>query len=405
MKILQKSIITFLFFTTIATKAMAAAEYYKIDNNHNNIVWKISHFGFSSPSGKILEAEGGFFLDEKNPEKSSVSIVMQMNSISSGIAKFDNHLKNEDFFDVKNFPTAKFVSKKIEFKASRMAKINGDLTIKGITKNITLNARLNKIGISPITQKKTAGFSVSTSFNRSDFGINFGLPNIANLVKIDIEIEGILSPESAPVKENDDKNKANNSDIRQWFIINQKSLIEFNALQNKSKISGNFKKFDGKIFFDPLQLPRSSILINVNTDSIDLNFSEAMETIKNSQWLDIAKFPKAKFVSKSISALGNNKFMAIGDMIIKGTTKEVSFPFTVDKTGSNQIFAQGNLIINRSDFDVGTNDGKKSNNDEDIKQSVKIIFKISAEGDNIKPESSNNTSNLESFRANPVQAY
>lgn len=167
----------------------ANAQNYKIDPHHSSVLWVASHFGFSNPSGKFSEIEGSLELNEKNPTKSSVNIMIKMDNLVTGYVNFDNHLKSEDFFNVAKYPTATFVSKKVTITGKNTAKVVGDLTLVGVTKPVTLNVKLNKIDISPIAQKKTAGFSATAIIKRSEFNINYGIPGVSDLVKLTIESE------------------------------------------------------------------------------------------------------------------------------------------------------------------------------------------------------------------------
>ncbi len=169
-----------------------AAETYKIDPHHTSVVWSANHFGFSNPSGKFSEIEGDLTLDEKNPAKSKVNIVVKMTNLFTGYSNFDNHLKSDDFFNIEKFETATFVSKKITITGKNTAKIVGDLNLLGVSKSITLNAKLNKIGVNPISQKKTAGFTATAVIKRSDFGIDYALPAVGDNVKLAIEVEANL---------------------------------------------------------------------------------------------------------------------------------------------------------------------------------------------------------------------
>jgi polyisoprenoid-binding protein YceI len=106
------------------------------------------------------------------------------------LPKFEDHLRSKDFFDVKNFPNAKFVSKKIIVEAKKnKAQIVGDLTLLGVTKEVILKAEFNKSAPNPMSQKPTIGFSAKTTINRSDFGIKYAIPNIADKVELVIEVE------------------------------------------------------------------------------------------------------------------------------------------------------------------------------------------------------------------------
>ncbi len=173
--------------------ASNAADNYKLDPSHTNITWQADHFGFSSQNGKFAEVEGDLLLDEKHPNKSQINVTINTKNIFTGLKKFDEHLKSDDFLKVKSFPTATFISKKVVITGKNTAKIHGDLTLVGVTKTVVLNVKLNKIGVNPISNKKTAGFSANTVIKRSDFGINYALPAINDEVKLTIDAEANLA--------------------------------------------------------------------------------------------------------------------------------------------------------------------------------------------------------------------
>ncbi len=180
--------ILFLFSSSL----YAATETYTLDPSHSFVEWQISHFDFSHPTGKWY-VEGTLKLDEKNPKDSQITINIPIANLVTGIPKLDEHLKSADFFDAAKYPVATFVSNKIEMTGDKSAKVYGTLTVHGVSKPIVLNVKLNKIGMSPIANKKTAGFAASTQLKRSDFGINAYLPGLGDEVDIHIESEANLA--------------------------------------------------------------------------------------------------------------------------------------------------------------------------------------------------------------------
>src|SRR5579872_423177 len=177
-----------LLFSFLLIGSAQAADTYTFDPGHSYVLWHINHFGFSNPSGKWF-ANGTLILDEMKPENSKVDVTIQTASIDTGIPKLDEHLKSKDFFDVKQYPTATFVSNKIKMTGKDSAKVFGTLTLHGVSKPVVLNVKLNKLGVSPISNKQTAGFTATTTLKRSDFDIKAYLPGLGDEVKIDIEAE------------------------------------------------------------------------------------------------------------------------------------------------------------------------------------------------------------------------
>jgi polyisoprenoid-binding protein YceI len=174
------------------TPVVYAMDTYKLDESHSYVNWQISHFGFSSPSGKWL-ATGTLELDKDKPQDSKVNVTINVADMITGLPELDKHLKSEDFFDTAKYPTATFVSNKVTLTGKDTAKVLGMLTVHGVTKPVTLNVRLNKAGMSPISNKMTAGFSATAVIKRSDFGISAYLPGLGDEVKLTIETEAVKS--------------------------------------------------------------------------------------------------------------------------------------------------------------------------------------------------------------------
>ena len=178
-------------FTSFFASQLASAEpvKYQLESNHAFVVWSASHFGFSDQMGKFPEIAGEIIFDEKKMSESSVDVTIKIDSLVTGSEKFDAHLKSADFFDVKKFPTAKFVSKKVTATGENKAKVEGELTLHGVTKTVILEVKINKKGTSLVTQKETVGFSATAQIKRSEFGIDYAAPGISDEVKLKIEVE------------------------------------------------------------------------------------------------------------------------------------------------------------------------------------------------------------------------
>jgi len=166
-----------------------AADTYTFDPNHTSVIWNASHFGHSNPYGIFSNIEGTLILDEAAPENSKVDVTVPVAKLATGITKFDDHMKSKDFFNVDEFATAKFVSTKVEKTGDKTAKVTGDLTMLGVTKPLVLDVTLNQKSPNPMNKKETVGFSGRGVIKRSEFGMGYGLPNIGDNVKIQIEAE------------------------------------------------------------------------------------------------------------------------------------------------------------------------------------------------------------------------
>jgi len=191
MQILRTSLFAVSVLALGFSLPAVAAETYTLDPMHTQVVWSINHFGFSNPSGKFALIEGTLTLDEVKPENSKVEATIKVANLVTGLDKLNEHLLSDKFFDATQFPTATFVSSKVELTGKDTAKVTGALTLHGITKQVALDVKLNKIGEN-MMKKKTAGFSATAVLKRSDFGMTTYLPALGDEVKIGIETEANL---------------------------------------------------------------------------------------------------------------------------------------------------------------------------------------------------------------------
>jgi polyisoprenoid-binding protein YceI len=201
---MKRNIFCLVFFvisSLFCTLANAKSENYTFDPHHTSVVWHISHFGFSNPSGKWM-VSGSVILDQKNPQNSKVNITIPIKDIVTGVPELDEHLQGPLFFDAKKFPTAAFVSNKVEVTDKTTAKVYGTLTLHGISKPVILDVILNKSGVNPITNKPSVGFSAAAELKRSDYGMSTLLPGVGDDVKINIEAEAYKN-----IDTNKDKDK------------------------------------------------------------------------------------------------------------------------------------------------------------------------------------------------------
>ncbi len=172
-----------------ASKVVAGT--YAADPGHSLIAWEVTHFGFSPYHGLITGVSGTLKIDPANLAASSVEVTIPIKAaapfagVASGNAKLDAHLATADFFDAEKFPTASFKSTRVTVKGDE-AKIEGNLTIRGVTKPVVLDAEFVGAGINPFVKKPTVGFKAETTIKRSDFGINYGIPLVTDEVKLDI---------------------------------------------------------------------------------------------------------------------------------------------------------------------------------------------------------------------------
>ncbi len=165
-----------------------AADTYTLEPTHTSVTFQYTHFGFSHPTGKFMNAVGTVTLDDATPANSSVEVSFAIDGVNTGVPKLDEHLKSADFFDAAKFPTATFKSTRVEPTSATTAKVTGDLTLHGVTKPVTLDVTLNQKGPN-MMKKLTAGFTAKGTINRSDFGISTYVPAVSDQIDLYIEAE------------------------------------------------------------------------------------------------------------------------------------------------------------------------------------------------------------------------
>lgn len=170
--------------------AHAEVETYTFDKVHTQIFFAVNHAGYSTSRGKFLDFDGGFTFDRTDPAKSSVEVTIKPAGLDLDDAKWNEHLKNADFFNVEKFPEMTFKSTSIEVTGEKTANITGDLTLLGVTKPVVLAVTHNKSDKRPFGDAYASGFSAKGTLKRSDFGMVYGLPMVGDDVVIEIEVEG-----------------------------------------------------------------------------------------------------------------------------------------------------------------------------------------------------------------------
>jgi polyisoprenoid-binding protein YceI len=180
---------TFAGIATLAVSITANAETYKLDPAHTYPYFSISHLGFSTMRGRFNNTSGTISLD-KAKASGSVDIEIDVGSIDTAFEKRDQHLRSPDFFNAAEFPKMTYKSTKVTIKKDNTAVVEGNLTMHGVTKPVTLNVDKITCGANPMNKKEMCGFNASTVIKRSEFGINYGLPAIGDEVTLSIEAEG-----------------------------------------------------------------------------------------------------------------------------------------------------------------------------------------------------------------------
>ena len=152
------------------------------------------------------------------------------------------------------------------------------------------------------------------------------------------------------------------------------SRVAFGYKQMNVPMEGNFKRFGGQLNFDPAKPMLGKAVLNIDLSSIDTSTAEGDEEVAGKLWFNTKRFPVARFVSTSVKALGNNKFMVTGKMSIKGRTRVVSTPASFRPQGAQGVF-EGAFILKRADYGIG--EGMWADFDA-VANEVQIKFKLVA---------------------------
>ena len=175
--------------TLLTGVAQVQAGEYAIDPNHTFVTFEIGHFGTSTNRGRFDKKEGSVQFD-RAAKTGKVEIVIDITSINTGTAAFNKHLQSADLFDAAKFPTAKFVSNKLNFSGDKVADVTGTLTLLGKTQPVTLKATNFNCYDSPMLKREVCGGDFETTIDRTQFGMNYGIDwgfpkNVRLLVQVE----------------------------------------------------------------------------------------------------------------------------------------------------------------------------------------------------------------------------
>ena len=173
-----------------AAAALAAPETYTVDSGHSFPRFSYSHFGLSTQLSKFNKTTGTLVLDAA-AKTGSVDVVIDMKSVDTGSTAFNGHIQGEDFLDTARFPTASFKSTKVVFDGDKPSAIEGNLTIKGVTKPVTLKVTHFVSTAHPMLKKPAIGADASTVIKRSEFNAGKFAPNVGDDVTISLAVEAI----------------------------------------------------------------------------------------------------------------------------------------------------------------------------------------------------------------------
>lgn len=178
-----------------ATPAAAEPARYTLDPAHSWVQFELSHFGTSTIRGRLGPAEGSVSLDP-GAGRGEIGVTIPMASVSTGLAAFDKHLRDAELLSTTEHPTAWFVSRDPRFDAGRLTELRGELTLRGVSRGLTLTATRYACHRHPVLQHEVCGGDFEGRLRRSDFGIDYGLPFVRDEVTLRVQVEGVRSDPS-----------------------------------------------------------------------------------------------------------------------------------------------------------------------------------------------------------------
>lgn len=187
---MKKMIVSATLATLFSGAALAAPEVYTVDSSHTFPRFSYNHLGFSKQLSRFNKTTGTVTLD-KAARSGAVEVSIDMKSVDTGSSVFDGHIQGADFLDTANFPTATFKSTRVVFEGEKPVSVEGNLTIKGVTKPVTLTVTSFQAMPHPMLKKDAIGANASTVIKRTEFNAGKYAPHVGDEVTLDIALEAI----------------------------------------------------------------------------------------------------------------------------------------------------------------------------------------------------------------------
>ncbi len=186
----MKKTVAMMIAALMSSAAYAAPETYVIEPSHSMSRFEYSHFGYSLQLSRFDTTSGRITLD-RAAHKGSVDVTIDAKSVNTGSTLFNGHIQGEDFFNTEKYPTITFTSNKVKFDGDKVIEVEGDLTVKGITKPVTLTVNSFLCMPHPMLKKDACGATATAVVKRSDFNMGKYAPYVGDEVTLTIPVEAI----------------------------------------------------------------------------------------------------------------------------------------------------------------------------------------------------------------------
>ena len=197
-----------LLLTLPVTSASAKAEHFRIDPVHTRVAFQVSHAGFSNPVGSFSGSSGELDFDPDDVSGARVDVHIPITTLNLGDSDWQGKILDATFFDAKKFPEAHFVSTHVEKTGDSAYRIDGMLTLHGVSHPVQLQATFNALKRHPLTFRRTIGFSASGTLKRS----NFGMTSWSSLVGDDVHLLIEIEAQKASTPDDHQTSNANDAD-------------------------------------------------------------------------------------------------------------------------------------------------------------------------------------------------
>lgn len=175
---------------TLSTAAFAATETYVIDNAHTYPRFEYNHLGYSIQVSRFDKTSGKITLD-RAAKTGSVDVTIDAKSVNTGLALFNEHIQAEDYFHTAKYPTITFKSGNLKFAGDKLVAVDGDLTVKGVTRPVTLTVTSFHCMPHPMLKKDACGANATTKIKRSEFNAGKSAPFVSDEVTLTIPVEAV----------------------------------------------------------------------------------------------------------------------------------------------------------------------------------------------------------------------
>jgi polyisoprenoid-binding protein YceI len=186
----MKRILALTLAATLTSVAYAAPETYAIEPTHSMPRFEYSHFGYSVQLSRFDTISGKITIDRAK-KTGSVDVTIDAKSVDTGYPLFNGHIQGADYFDTEMLPTITYKSSKLKFAGDKVVSVDGDLTIKGITKPVTLTLNSFLCMQHPMAKKDACGATATAKVKRSDFNMGKNVPYVGDEITLTIPVESI----------------------------------------------------------------------------------------------------------------------------------------------------------------------------------------------------------------------